>query len=840
VVLPWQVDVPLKFTINNVPAFSRDRLYEFSLNGFGTNPGADRTDYSWEDRGFVPLSIIPQLVGYPTFVVTVTGGSALDDGKKIFFQGTDINNVEVTETVTLDSKTWNSTTTVWLKLTEINKEITVGRVGLWIVAPPPDPAEADGDSGSGDGNEAQQATAGDLGTALGTPAPRVDPRPPPTPPPRPRPPPPGGLHAPAITPPSGGYPPPLNVRISATDRIQGLSMMYTTDGSVPTPTHGIHISGFDLLIRNVPLPSTIKAIEINSGVAGPEAARQYTDINTTPLNPPKIHPASGDYPFPMVIEILVSDRRAGITMLFTDDGSDPTTSETAQPISGPIFHKTYAAPPSDPFVIKAVEKDDAGNFSAIAETDYGDVGPPPPPPGGGSAPPPPPTPDSQLLAIYNPNETNPRYRMLRLSQIGYTAKFLFRRKFFKIYSMDDFIPIQSELGVLTMVQAIQALRRKDFETAKASADAAVEITTDAQRATTGFIELANNTEVQESRSYNIYNRDSVIMLDVYDDIAKILGNVGQFQIFDAATVALEVLCNKGHWDGFTGYVDIQTDGWRFATLPRFVDQPVAISINGRPAYMRNKWSEFHLNGPGSDEYGGQWMGGMQYGSWYGFSGSGRWGQVHAWDSVGQVCTIRPLEAVSQLVAIPDNPADDGKGYRIFGYDERGTWIRQDGRDGYAVVVDHNKLVPNRNTDQRVARIERITRDATAGFVRLYAFDQAQQVTSTLLGYHYPDETEPQYFRIKLPGDAKWIRLRYRKRTLKVTSIWQPLHLNSRLSIVTAVRAIQMLEKDAGGAQVLEDKAVKYLDDDQKARNPGETFQLQFDEDAGWNSNFIVS
>jgi hypothetical protein len=44
VVLPWQVETPLKFTINNVPAFSKDRLYEFTLNGFGSAPGSDRVD----------------------------------------------------------------------------------------------------------------------------------------------------------------------------------------------------------------------------------------------------------------------------------------------------------------------------------------------------------------------------------------------------------------------------------------------------------------------------------------------------------------------------------------------------------------------------------------------------------------------------------------------------------------------------------------------------------------------------------------------------------------------------------------------------------------------------
>lgn len=584
VVLPWQVETPLKFTINNVPAFSKDRLYEFTLNGFGSAPGSDRVDYSWEDRGFVPTSIIAPVQS--NFSV---GANVADAGKKLVIRGIDMSNIERTETLTIQSANYTTSVYQYKTLTEVNKDVTTNNASL---------------------------------SAYGSP-------------------------------------------------------------------------------------------------------------------------------------------------------------------NGPVAPGT-------------------------------------------------------LMATYYPNETNPRYRMIRISQIGYTAHFLFRRKTFQIVSMDDFIPVQSQLGLLTMVQAIQALRRKDLETAKAMADAAVEITTDAQRATTGFIDLANNTESQAARNYPIYNRDSVIVLDVFDDVAKILGNVGQFKIFDAITNGLEILCAKGHYDGFTGYVDILTDGWRNVTLPRFVDQPVTISINGRPAYMRNKWSEFHLNGPGSDEYGGQWMGGMSMGSWYGFTGSGRWGQIHAWDSVGQVVTIKPLGVVSQLVAIPDDPIDTGKLITVYGYDDTGKWIRSSGQDGFQIVTDPNKTVPTLNTDQKVARIERITRQATSSFVRLWAYDATAQTTSVLLGYYYPDETEPQYFRIKLPLDAQWIRLRYRKRTLKVTSVWQPLHLHSRLAIVTMVRSLKALETDAAGAQVIEDKAMKFLDEDQKARNPGETFSLQFDEGTGWNSNFIVS
>jgi len=896
VVLPRQVETPLKWTIDGVPAFSRDRLYEFTLNGFGSNGGGqDRTETSWEDRGFVPFMVLPSANGFGFFKVTVSY-SPRNAGQKVYIAGkvAAFGGTEVTETLTISANQWVTSTYEYSEVTEINKDVTHDYVGIYIHETPPQQLPPFGPTDMTPPSDSPDA-----------------------------------LHMPLMAPNSGSYRYPLRVIIETADRIDGLTLMYTLDGTDPTVTNGIPIDGWAGEVVVTQSPQVVKACEVLDGVAGPIKANTYTVTGGGILNLPIIRPDSGRYPLPLLVAIDAVDPNTGITLMYTTDGSDPSLTNgipvagwhaeltisaypavvkaceiernnLAGPIAGvayglnppiiqppsgsyqfpltanisaqdqlpptnvdvpaPVIGLVYTIDGTDPSATNGLPVPSDGNVimttapvvlkacqllsgvaGPIARADYSAGVQPPPGPDPTPPQPVPPTPPQwTLLAIYWPLETNPKYRMVRISQIGVRARFLFRRKVFKIDSMDDFIPIQSQLGFLTMVQAIQALRRKDLETAKALADAAVEITTDAQRATTGFIELATNTEVQEARNYQIFNRDSVIVMDIFDDVAKIMGNVGENVIFDTTTTALEILCNKGHYDGLTGYVDITTDGWRYVTLPRFVDQPVAIAVNGRPAFMRNKWSEFHLNGPGSDEYGGQHMGGAQFGSWYGHSGSGRWGQIHAWDSVGVVCTIAPLAAVSQLVAIPDTINDNGKTLRIYGYDETGKRIFDSQGDGYTVVCNKNKLVPNINTDQKIARIERITRQSSNGFVRLYAFDAAQQTTSVLLGYYYPDETEPTYFRIKLPIDARWIRLRYRKRTYKVTSIWQPLHLFSRTAIITMVRALKLLDTDPAAAEQMEQKAVKYLDDDQKARNPGESFQLQFNEDCGWNSNFILS
>lgn len=423
-----------------------------------------------------------------------------------------------------------------------------------------------------------------------------------------------------------------------------------------------------------------------------------------------------------------------------------------------------------------------------------------------------------LLATYRPAETEPRYRQIRLSEAGATVRMLVRRKSLAVSGMDDFIQVQSKVGMLLMIKAIVAWRRTDSAVAQAFEADATRICTEAQKATNTFVDLAKDTEADSARGLNLNNRDSVVMGDVFDEVAAIVGPMGQQRIFEKVTEGLEALCNKGHWDGLTGYVDIFTDCASYLTLPRYVESPIEINLGGRPTYMRNKWFEFHLNGPGSEcqeRCGG-------------------------WEWVGDVCLQHPVNFVMQLVAVPDTSADDGKVVTVYGYDENAKWIRTGGEDGFPLVTSHSKILPV-GADQKVSRVERITREATAGFVRLtgYSLDQTQSVQ---LGYYYPDETEPRYMRIKLPRASSWVRMRYRKRTLKVASLADPLHLKSKLSIVCMVRALDQLYKAKTGDEIaaagaLELKAVGYLADEQSSSNPGETFQIQFDK--SWGSNYIL-
>jgi hypothetical protein len=420
-----------------------------------------------------------------------------------------------------------------------------------------------------------------------------------------------------------------------------------------------------------------------------------------------------------------------------------------------------------------------------------------------------------LLSTYQPYETTPNYRQIRLSATGSSVRMLVRRKFFKIYTMDDFIPVQSELGLMLMIKALVSYERTEVQLARAQEEDAVRITTEAQRATTAFIDLAKDTEMDSARAINYNNRDSIIVADIYDDVARIVGPIGRLKIFDKITEGLEALANEAHWDGLTGYVDILTDGNQYVTLPRYVESPIAMNVGGRPANMRNKWFEFHLNGPGSTGCSGIWD--------------------NSWDWVGDVVTQNPPQYVVQVVAIPDSNADDGKTVTIYGLDENGKPLGAGA--GYTLTVSHTKLLPLVG-DQKILRIDRIVRDATANFVRLlgYSTDQTQDVQ---LGYWYPDETEPRYTRIRIPTWSNWIRMHYRKRTLKVSSIYDQIHLMSKAAVVTMIDSLENLRnKQVDLSNQLNQKAVELLNKEQSSRNPNETFNVTVDE-AFASNNLIV-
>ena len=149
---------------------------------------------------------------------------------------------------------------------------------------------------------------------------------------------------------------------------------------------------------------------------------------------------------------------------------------------------------------------------------------------------------------------------------------------------------------------------------------------------------------------------------IYDECAEILGTTDDKKIFRKIQQAVATLMESGHWTHSVADVDVCT-GWDRCsiTLPRNIDVPLAVNIDGSPAYFRNRLFQYHVN-----------KGGM--------FNSVEW----AWDDRGYVATLMDIIQPSQLIAVAEMENDVGKTIRVLGLDENNRTIRSQLANGTGV------------------------------------------------------------------------------------------------------------------------------------------------------------
>ena len=91
----------------------------------------------------------------------------------------------------------------------------------------------------------------------------------------------------------------------------------------------------------------------------------------------------------------------------------------------------------------------------------------------------------------------------------------------------------------------------------------------------------------------------------------------------------------------------------------------------------------------------------------------------------------------------------------------------------------------------VKRITRITKSATNGFIKLYAWDSGRSTALTLIGNYYPDESEPMYRRIKVKTCCPWVRIAYKEDTFKITSDNDLIPIPSKQAVLFMIKALQL-------------------------------------------------
>lgn len=151
----------------------------------------------------------------------------------------------------------------------------------------------------------------------------------------------------------------------------------------------------------------------------------------------------------------------------------------------------------------------------------------------------------------------------------------------------------------------------------------------------------------------------MIVSDIIERVRGAVGRCDDATLFEKLTSAIQILADKRNEDLLVGYLDLCacSDG-KTLTLPRDIETPLVVDVNGEPKFFRNKWFEFHANGQGAGR-------------------TSHW----SWDDRGNVVTFMDIIGHGQLIAVADIKTDIRTILRVFGYDNAGNWIRTQSPDG---------------------------------------------------------------------------------------------------------------------------------------------------------------
>ena len=168
---------------------------------------------------------------------------------------------------------------------------------------------------------------------------------------------------------------------------------------------------------------------------------------------------------------------------------------------------------------------------------------------------------------------------------------------------------------------------------------------------------------------------------IYDEAAEILATTDQKKVFRKLTQAVQTLMESGHYFHTNQEVDVCT-GWdgQTITLPRGIEVPLGVNVDGSPTYFRGRLFQYHVN-----------KGGMY--------NPVDW----AWDDRGFVATVMDIRQPSQLVAISEHSADAGGQIRVIGTDANNRDLRTQMPDG--TTIDGILVPIHAQTDFPLGSIE---------------------------------------------------------------------------------------------------------------------------------------
>lgn len=403
--------------------------------------------------------------------------------------------------------------------------------------------------------------------------------------------------------------------------------------------------------------------------------------------------------------------------------------------------------------------------------------------------------DDIEYAYFYPNDVDPVYRAIKVSKANTQLRIIYRKAYFKLTTQSDFIPLHHKMAVMMLAKSVKAYRDDNFDLGAACEEKAHQMLEERQAALSSALAASSKDRVTATNQ-NLGVVEGIVVADIYDEAVEIGGNVGRKRIFDNITEAVKILKDQALWDAELGFAHLSTSDDEFVILPRYVDIVLSITDCCGPVQMTNKWYAFHIGGSGQCQ---PWC---------------------TWQRTSDVVTINRIKRDKPLPlqAKAFSAADDGKRVTVYGLDENGLEAVEIIRAGFSTQT---------TGAIRFSRIDRVSKEEGDGFISLYQIND--DLTEGLqLGYYYPDELEPNYAQIKISKRAKGVKMAYRRRQIKISSMQDFIMLRSRQAILLTLRGMEAMKEDLSAGQGYISAAVELLSAEQSAHNPGDTPSIQFD------------
>ena len=305
----------------------------------------------------------------------------------------------------------------------------------------------------------------------------------------------------------------------------------------------------------------------------------------------------------------------------------------------------------------------------------------------------------------------------------------------------------------------------------------------------------------------------------------ILGVTNRATAIDYITRAIELGSAEANWNPSIATMDMCSDAKGRLTMPSFVDTVLAVNVCGMPTWGRSSWYEFHINGWGScsTEVG-------RACGWY-------------WDDDLWSPVIQDLEGWSYIAALCEDAIDGNGTLQMIVEGITGDYqgnqkaaITMPASGPSTAGVNLTLLANYAATDPMVTpfnRITRVTKPVTRGYVKLLGFKSQQLQNAVTLGYYAPNETNPNYRRIKVGVCCAPCRIRFRMALFPLVYDYQVLPLASYQAILDLVKCIRLREtNNMDLAKEYQSAAVDLLSKWEAIQNGPGNLELQVDPSMG--------